>query len=512
MSEILLCTLNSTYQHSSFGLRYLLANMGDLKNRSKILEFTISQNAKDIAEKLLLHNPKIVGFGVYIWNTKESFEVVSILKSLQPDLIVILGGPEVSHETEIQAISALADYIIVGEADFLFAETCRRLLSQEEVSTKVIRGSLPDLNLVSLPYSFYSEEDLAHRVIYVEASRGCPYKCEYCLSSLDKSVRNFPIDRFLSELEVLIQRGARSFKFVDRTFNLSPSLSQKILGFFLEKVHLGLFLHFEMVPDRLPEELKTLIEKFPEHCLQFEIGIQTWNTLVAALVSRRQNYNLVRENLLYLKEKTKVHTHADLIVGLPGESLRSFAKGFDELFELSPDEIQVGLLKRLRGTPIIRHDKEFQMTYQNSPPYQILRNKDLSFLDLQLLAKFAKFWDLYGNSGHFINFINWLKSQPGDSFFFKFLDFTLFLKTRHAESFGISLINQFQSAWAYMELGDSQNTEEHKKLLTQDFIRDKVRDLPWFLKEKSVKTNRTQATPSSSLNLRQQRRQRESQP
>ncbi|MCC2680305.1 MAG: Mg-protoporphyrin monomethyl ester oxidative cyclase, partial [Pseudobdellovibrio sp.] len=293
-SDILLCTLNSTYQHSSFGLRYLLANLGELQSRTQILESTIKENPRTLVEKILARSPRIVGFSVYIWNTSETLETIMVLKKVSPETIIVLGGPEISYETKSQPHLQWADYVIQGEADFSFRELCLEILNQapagsEDRNSKVtvtfggtaaariIPAALPDIKQIQMPYSLYSDDDIKNRVIYVEASRGCPYKCEYCLSSLDKSVRSFDLDLFLAEMKTLMDRGARTFKFVDRTFNLSPTTSTRILKFFLEHIDLGLFLHFELVPDRLPLEIRELITQFPAGSLQFEIGIQTLN-------------------------------------------------------------------------------------------------------------------------------------------------------------------------------------------------------------------------------------------
>jgi radical SAM superfamily enzyme YgiQ (UPF0313 family) len=243
---------------------------------------------------------------------------------------------------------------------------------------------------------------VAHRVIYVEASRGCPFTCEFCLSSLDVPVRQFALPLLLGEMERLLARGVRQFKFVDRTFNLNIAASKAILQFFLERWRPGLFVHFEMIPDRLPEALREVIAKFPPGALQFEVGVQTFNEAVSKNISRRQDYARLEENFHFLRGQTGVHVHADLIAGLPGETLESFAAGFDRLVALGPQEIQVGILKRLRGTPIVRHDQPWQMVYSPHPPYEILRNSLLDFPALQRLRRFARHWDLVGNSGNFI--------------------------------------------------------------------------------------------------------------
>ncbi|MFM8931484.1 MAG: B12-binding domain-containing radical SAM protein, partial [Gemmataceae bacterium] len=222
---------------------------------------------------------------------------------------------------------------------------------------------------LKLPYALYDSEDIAHRVIYVEASRGCPFTCEFCLSSLEIPVRAAPLEQFLAEMDQLLKRGTRQFKFVDRTFNLNTRVGITILHFFLDRMQPDLFLHFEMIPDRLPEELKSLIRRFPAGSLQFEVGIQSFNPEVQALISRRQDHAKTVDNLRWLRENTTVHIHADLIAGLPGETMESFGKGFDTLRGLGPQEIQVGILKRLRGTPIIRHDAEWEMVYSPQAPY-----------------------------------------------------------------------------------------------------------------------------------------------
>ena len=427
MPDIVLATLNAKYIHASFGLRYLMANLGGLREQACMAEFHINQTPLEITEAVLLHEPRIVGFGVYIWNVEQTTEVVALLKRIRPELIIILGGPEVSYETDGQEIVALADHVITGEADVKFAEVCRQLLEDRRprlswqtglwpvetagdgclpgqpgrLSSKIIPAELPTLTSLASPYDFYTDEDLAHRVVYVEASRGCPFTCEFCLSSLDLPVRAFPLDAFLSAMQRLLDRGATQFKFVDRTFNLHLPTSMGILQFFLDRWRDGLFLHFEMIPDRLPEQLRALIRKFPPGAVQFEVGIQTFDDATSKNISRRQNLERLADNLRFLREETGVHVHADLIVGLPGEGMESFGRGFDRLVALGPQEIQVGILKRLRGTPIIRHDAEFAMRYAPHPPYEILATRDISFPDMQRMRRFARYWDLVANSGNF---------------------------------------------------------------------------------------------------------------
>jgi len=402
-TDILLTTLNARYAHAAFGLRYLLANLDDsLRQRARIVEFDINQRATDMLEAILVHEPKVVGIGVYIWNALQSEQLVAMLKRVRPDTVVILGGPEVSYETEQQPICGMADYVIQGEADLAFSDLCRQLLADRRPPARIIAPALPEFSQLRLPYDLYTDEDLAHRVVYVEASRGCPFKCEFCLSSLDVPVRNVPLDDFLAAMQRLLDRGLRRFKFVDRTFNLNLNISRSILQFFLDRYQPGLFLHFEMIPDRLPDPLRQIIRQFPPGALQLEVGIQTFNEQVAQRISRKQDNASVEQNLRFLRAQTGVHVHADLIVGLPGEDMDSFGRGFDRLVALGPQEIQVGLLKRLRGTPIVRHDAEWGMVYSPHPPYEILQTKLINFSQMQRLRRFARFWDLIANSGNFV--------------------------------------------------------------------------------------------------------------
>ena len=438
MSEILLATLNARFIHTAFGLRCLHANLGELQPRCSILEFDIKQRAADIAEELLAAKPKIIGLGIYIWNVGPSTELVGMLKALAPDVRIVLGGPEVSYETETQEIVRLADHVITGEADLAFAGLCRSLLAGAS-PPKVLVPAPPDLTELASPYVFYRDEDIAHRVLYVEASRGCPFSCEFCLSAVDLPVRAFPLDGFLGEMERLLARGARQFKFLDRTFNLNVEVSATILQFFLARWQPGMFLHFEMIPDRFPEGLRGLICKFPPGALQFEVGIQSFDAAVSNNISRRQDLARLEDNLRFLKEQSGVHVHADLIAGLPGEGLAGFAAGFDRLWRLGPQEIQVGILKRLRGTPIIRHDAPFAMVYARLAPYELLGNRDLDFPTLQQVKRFARHWDAAGNSGRFARTLPILLEHPRHaSPFWNFWEFSQRLHARHGKQHGIA--------------------------------------------------------------------------
>ena len=506
MPDIVLSTLNAKYIHASFGLRYLLANLGELKSRACLVEFDINQRPLDIAEVLLARAPKIIGLGVYIWNVTETTELVAALKRLRPELIIVLGGPEVSFETDQQEIVRLADFVITGEADLKFAEVCGQLLRGERPQQKVIVAPLPAMTQLQLPYDLYAADDLAHRIIYVEASRGCPFTCEFCLSSLDVPVRAVDLERFLAALDGLLARGVKQFKFVDRTFNLNLNTSRAILEFLRARFEPGMFFHFEMVPDRLPEGLRELVKQFPAGSLQFEVGIQTFNESVAALISRRQDYDRLAENLRFLRNETSVHVHADLIVGLPGESLASFGTGFDRLIALGPQEIQVGILKRLRGTPIVRHDQEWGMTYAAHPPYEILQTRLIPFAEMQRLRRFARYWDLVGNSGKFVATTPLIWKADGSPFagFLKWSDW-LFAQT--GRTHGVALVRLMELLLDFLRAEAGVDPEEAKQALLADYRRGGHNDTPNFLTASGTGTGTTEPTPQGKRPVakRQQR-------
>ncbi|CAN5421473.1 B12-binding domain-containing radical SAM protein [soil metagenome] len=417
---LVLATLNAKYIHASLGLRYLLANMdrhggAGLRARTQLREFVIQQRPVQIVESLLALNPAVIGLGVYIWNVVETTQVVRLLKTLRPDIKVVLGGPEVSFETGEQEICRLADHVITGWGDVSFPKLCRALLDGPKPLMKVIAGEQPALEALALPYNEYTPEDLAKRLLYVEASRGCPFKCEFCLSSLDKTAWAFELDGFMAEMDALYRRGARNFKFVDRTFNLKVDFSVRILQFFLDRMVPDLFVHFEVVPDSLHERLKALIVQFPAGSLQFEVGIQSFNPEVQQRISRRQDNAKTAENLRWLVNESQAHVHADLIFGLPGETLDSFADGFDRLYELAPHEIQFGILKRLRGTPITRHTVDFAMAYDPQTPYTILQTSTIDFTTMQRIQRFARYWEMVANSGRFAGVLRLLLCDGADS-------------------------------------------------------------------------------------------------
>lgn len=507
---VILCTLNAKYIHASLGLRYLLANMGDLRDATVLREFTIARDPVELAQELLQtlgpcpQQAQVIGFGVYIWNVTQTCALVQVLRELRPALKIVLGGPEVSHETEQQEIVALADHVITGWGDISFPKLCRALLHGPQPLMKVLAGEQPPLDAIALPYAEYTADDLAHRLLYVEASRGCPFQCAFCLSALDKTAWAFDADRFLGALDHLVRRGARNFKFVDRTFNLKIAAALRILQFFLDRLpgegEPPLSVHFEVIPDHLPTPLKAMIARFPPGVLQFEVGVQSFSVPVQQLIARRQDNTRTADNLRWLVTVSHAHLHADLIFGLPGEDMASFGAGFDRLLALGPHEIQLGVLKRLRGTPITRLGPEHGMVYDPLPPYTVRQTASVTAADLQRFVRLARYWDLLANSGRFQRSLRLLLDLPTSdgrtgqgqnastaadrhSPFASLLDFSDWLWARTAMTHGLTPEMLVDRLLEYLHGERGMDAETCRRSLLADYLLSGARARPAALRD-----------------------------
>ncbi|OIP53479.1 MAG: B12-binding domain-containing radical SAM protein [Helicobacteraceae bacterium CG2_30_36_10] len=497
--KIILTTLNSRYTHSAIGLRYLYANLKELQKSTTILEFSINDALQSVAEKILIHMPDLVGLGVYIWNAKESAELIHIIKKVSPSTTIVLGGPEVTYQPFRVNFDA-ADFIIQGEGDVAFYELCQNIINATPPEEKIIKMRLPALKEIGLPYKYYTDEDVQNRYIYAEISRGCPFECEFCLSSMDEKVRAFDLDDVLREFEILWARGARNFKFVDRTFNLNMKTANKILDFFLAKEP-PYFAHFEVVPDHFPASLREKISRFHRGALQLEIGIQTLNPEIARNISRELNLEKVSENITFLENETEAHIHLDLIVGLPGESLESFGQSLDKLVALSSCEIQIGILKKLSGTHIERHDSTHGMVYSDIPPYDILKNNQLSFNDIQIMKRFSRFWDLTYNSGNFTNTI--VLVWQDESVFENFYDFGMWIYEQTNSTWKISLQRLGELLFTYLTDIKQLKIKLVAQKMLEDMMKLKGRAVPAYLKPYAKNFILSAQNGSSGFNKRQ---------
>lgn len=426
--DILLATINAKWVHPSLALRLLRANLGSLEERSAIVEWQLRQPQSERLAAVAAAAPRVLALSVSIWNHQATLELLRALAGTDSPgrPIVVLGGPEASHLPPDAELFAYGDYLLRGEGETAFADLCRHLLegaarpdgwtwiagsaaadqaAADGAGYWVLDAPPVDPAAIDPGYRLYTDADLARKLTYVEASRGCPFGCDFCLSALDRRVREFPLAAFLAELDGLWARGARSFKFLDRTFNLDAGRASAVMDWFLDRFgrapDSGAYVHFEMVPSRFPPELRGRLRRFPAGTLRLEVGVQTLNPTVATTIGRACDPEADLEALIFLRRETAAVVHADLIVGLPGETLESFGAGFDALWAARPAEVQVGMLKRLPGTPLARHDAAFAMDYAAAPPYEVRSTGALSAADAARLRRFARFWELVVNRGKF---------------------------------------------------------------------------------------------------------------
>jgi radical SAM superfamily enzyme YgiQ (UPF0313 family) len=428
MAAIILAAINAKWIHPSLALRLLKANLGELEADCEIMEFALRQPLSEKTGPLTAARPRILGLSVSVWNHEATLELLEALEGTwETGPVVVLGGPEVSFLPKDAKIFGHADYVVRGEGEDVFRELCRFLLHRgkagvnlpfgrvNEKSDKFIDAPEANLQALKTAYHLYHGEDLRRKLVYVEASRGCPFGCEFCLSAAGGSagrVREFPLEQFLANMDQLLRRGAGTIKFLDRTFNLDITRAVTILEFFLDRMREGLCVHFEMVPSNFPAELRDCLRRFPPGSLRLEIGIQTLNAQTAALIHRCGGEGL--EILSFLRRETSAIVHVDLIAGLPGEDMDSFGRGFDRVWAaLSsaapgdenapnvPAEIQLGILKLLPGAPIARHTESCGMVYSKLPPYEVMETAAMSRNDLDRIKNFARFWELIVNRGGF---------------------------------------------------------------------------------------------------------------
>lgn len=396
-ADLVLATYNARFTHASLALRWLLANLQPDPPPTTVLEFYMRVPVEKAVARILEYRPRLLALGVYIWNAQKIVELIRAVRHADPSIRIVVGGPEVSADPEAFPGYADVDAVFVGEAEEQFAIWSRRLLDGIRPPGKMIRCPPPDLTQLKLPYDYYSDADLRSRHIYVETTRGCPFRCDFCVSGCEAGVREFPLETTLAACCQLAERGVRTLRFVDRTFNARPERGARILNALRPWANDGLRLHLEFTPQSMyREDLQRALCDWPAGALHIELGIQSFNAEVSNRV-RRPGVQHTEAALRYLLDEAKAEVHADLIVGLPGENMDSIASGFDRLLAQGPHEIQVGILKNLPGTALERHIQPWDMHFDAAAPYALHSNSLLSEEDLLRVSRFASYWDRLAN-------------------------------------------------------------------------------------------------------------------
>lgn len=419
--KILLTAINSKFVHSNLAVRYLRAFTKDMNYDCKIREFSINDRDEKILEEIIKERPNVVAFSTYIWNIEIIKRLSNLIKLVDEDIEILYGGPEVSYDSQNILKELNGEYIIEGEGEKTYREFVEYKLGEREINSirslyykadgeVISNGKRPLMNMNELIFPYEEDENLDNKIVYYEASRGCPFNCKYCLSSTTHGVRFLDIDRVKQELKYFIDKEVRLVKFVDRTFNCNHKFTMAIWEFLINQDTKTQF-HFEISADILKKSELELLRKAPKDRFQFEVGVQTTNDDVLHRINRFVNFSDIKEKVEELIQIRNIKQHLDLIAGLPGEDYDSFKNSFNDVYSISPEEIQLGFLKLLRGSSMREEAEEYGMKYSPYPPYEILKTKDISYDELIKLKKVEEMVDKYYNSQKFDNIIKYLVNK-----------------------------------------------------------------------------------------------------
>ncbi|MCK1996361.1 B12-binding domain-containing radical SAM protein [Psychrobacillus psychrodurans] len=464
--NIILTTLNAKFIHTNLALRCLKA-YAEPEYHPSIIEYTIKDPTFNIVSDLYQKKPNVVGFSCYIWNIEETIKVIKMLKTVDPSVVVVLGGPEVSYDTNLwlRQIKEI-DYIVVGEGEQSFKDLLD-FLSQKRMINEVpglayvqddkfILNPLPpklDLRLSPSPYRFDEDiPDLPKRIVYVETSRGCPFSCQFCLSSIEVGVRYFNRDKVKEDIRFLMNNGSKIIKFVDRTFNISRSYAMEMFQFLIDEHQPGVVFQFEITADIMrPEVIQFLNENAPAGLFRFEIGVQSTNDLTNELVQRRQNFEKLKRTVTMVKSGGKIDQHLDLIAGLPEEDYSSFRNTFNEVFEMRPEELQLGFLKLLRGTGLRVEAEKYGYVYVDQAPYEIFSNNVLNFDDILRIKQVEDVLEKYWNAHRMDSTLEYLFEHVFETPFDFFQQFGTFWEERNWSKIGHQLEDLYTRLYAFLE-------------------------------------------------------------
>lgn len=463
--NVVVSSLNAKYIHTCLALRYLKAFCGG-EFDVEMAEYTIKDPVMNIVADLFQKNPEVLGFSCYIWNIEETIQVVRMLKKIKPELTIVLGGPEVSYDTDywMKRLPEV-DFIVVGEGEETFLHLLRELdttrkfhlvfgIAYRKGEEIILAPGRPKLALDDIPSPHRFEEDygaLGKRVVYFETSRGCPFSCQFCLSSIEVGVRYFDLERTKSDLLHLIRSGAKLIKFVDRTFNIKRDYAMEIFQFLIDHHGGSCVFQFEITADIMrPEVLDYLAEHAPPGIFRFEIGVQSTNDATNELVMRRQNFTKLTRTVDKIKQSGKIDQHLDLIAGLPEEDYGSFRKTFNDVFALQPEELQLGFLKMLRGTGLRRDAEKYGYVYMDQSPYEILGNRILPFSDIVRIKRVEDVLEKYWNAHRLDHTVGYLIREHFDTPFDFFQQFGDYWETQGWQRIGHQLEDLFTRLQAFL--------------------------------------------------------------
>ncbi len=442
--KTLLVSLDSKFIHSNLALRYIKNYCAD-RFDVEIKEFTINQKIEYITDEILSTNAELVCFSCYIWNIEYIYDIIYILKIARPNLNILLGGPEVSYEIKkTMQDNNLIDFVIYGEGEISFKEFLTTFHENKPLSD--VRGLAYrynneiiinrareinyDLDVLAFPYE--NDDKYDDKIIYYESSRGCPFRCAFCMSSIDKSVRTFSLDRVKKDLQILLNSKARQIKFVDRTFNADYKRAMKIMQFIVDNNKNNMLIHFEITADIINDEFLEFLKNMPVNMFQFEIGVQSTNEETLCEINRKTDIDRLKYVVKRIKDYNNIHMHLDLIAGLPFENYDTFKKSFNTIHNLYADKLQLGFLKVLKGTKIYQDLDKHEIKYSRKAPYEIINNKYISYDEILKLKNIEELVERYYNEKYFYNTIIYVIESFYNSNAFDFYeDFSKYWKANN---------------------------------------------------------------------------------
>lgn len=484
--KIVLATLNAKYIHTNLALRYLKVAVQPEFN-PEIAEYTIKDPAFNIVSDLFQKKPDVIGFSCYIWNIEETITVARMLRTVLPNVKIVLGGPEVSYDVHdwLRRLDGVIDYILMNEGEIAFKELLRYENGEIPlekvpnicylVDNKVkLHPQAPKVDLREMPSPFRLEEDrpfLGKRIQYIETSRGCPFSCQFCLSSIEVGVRYFNREKVKEDIRYLMDNGARTIKFVDRTFNISRSYAMEMFQFLIDERQPGVVFQFEITADIMrPEVIQFLNDNAPAGLFRFEIGIQSTNDETNELVKRRQNFEKLTRTVTMVKEGGKIDQHLDLIAGLPEEDYTSFRQTFNDVFAMRPEELQLGFLKLLRGTGLRLEAEKYGYTYVDVAPYEIFSNNVLTFDDIVRIKHAEDVLEKYWNDHRMDHTIEYLVTQVFETPFDFFQDFGTYWENKGWSRIGHQLEDLFTRLLEFLQTREDAPIAIITSLMQLDFL------------------------------------------
>lgn len=467
MKKYLLVALNSQYIHTNLAVRYLKKYIEEHSDKKiEIYESNINNQTHNIIRDIFESSPNIVIFSTYIWNKEQIFKICKELKKIMPELKIGLGGPEVTYDSEdVMSENPEVDFVIKGEGERALLKVVQK--KPEELSG-IYSEIMPfDLDEIPFPYSL-DELMKENKILYYESSRGCPFSCSYCLSSIEKGVKNFSLERVKKDLSIFLQSNIKLLKFVDRTFNINKGRYLEIWKFLIDNYRPGITFHFEINANIFDDETLELLEKVPKDYFQFEIGVQSVNWETMESINRRNLLERLAKNIQRVPKN--IHLHLDLIAGLPFETYNLFKNSFNYVYNLKPEMIQLGFLKILKGTKISKEILEYEYKYLDFQPYEILSNKFISFSEICKLKNLEKLLDWYYNSEKFVNSVNYIIENSYSSPFKFFEEISEYFKNNKILDLGHKDISLYKYLLDFYRFKKFEKEEIFIEYLKYDFL------------------------------------------